>query len=149
MTLDQIIPVLQLSIGPVIVISGAGLVLLLMTNRYGRIIDKAWSLAEIIRKDALDESHRFHKQLYILSQRACRLRLAITFASICTLLAPFLIITLFFVALFELKAIWLIILLFLSCMVSLVIGLLIFLFDVNVSLAALKLETDLTDNNNK
>jgi len=34
MTLDQIIPVLQLSIGPVIVISGAGLVLLLMTNRY-------------------------------------------------------------------------------------------------------------------
>ena len=49
MLLEQIVPALQLSIGPVIVISGAGLVLLSMTNRYARVIDRARSLAEALR----------------------------------------------------------------------------------------------------
>jgi len=35
-TLTQLIPVLQVAIGPVILISGVGLLLLSMTNRYGR-----------------------------------------------------------------------------------------------------------------
>jgi hypothetical protein len=34
------IPVLQVAIGPVILISGVGLLLLTLTNRYGRTIDR-------------------------------------------------------------------------------------------------------------
>ena len=41
MSLANLIPSLQLSIGPVILISGIGLILLSMTNRFGRVIDRA------------------------------------------------------------------------------------------------------------
>ena len=37
----ELIPVLQTAIGPVILISGIGLLLLTMTNRLGRAIDRA------------------------------------------------------------------------------------------------------------
>ena len=37
-SLEKIIPMLQVAIGPVILISGVGLLLLTMTNRLGRAI---------------------------------------------------------------------------------------------------------------
>ena len=40
-SLEQIIPELRDAIGPVILISGVGLLLLTMTNRLGRAIDRA------------------------------------------------------------------------------------------------------------
>ena len=39
-TVAQLIPVLQTAIGPMILISGVGLLLLSMTNRLGRVIDR-------------------------------------------------------------------------------------------------------------
>jgi hypothetical protein len=41
MTLQQLIPTLQVAIGPVILISGVGLLILSMTNRLGRTIDRS------------------------------------------------------------------------------------------------------------
>jgi hypothetical protein len=40
-TLVQLVPTLQLAVGPVILISGVGLLLLSFTNRLGRLIDRA------------------------------------------------------------------------------------------------------------
>src|SRR5665647_2321311 len=40
----ELIPVLQVAIGPVILISGVGLLLLTLTNRYGRTIDRSRQL---------------------------------------------------------------------------------------------------------
>ena len=142
MTLDQIVPVLQLSIGPVILISGAGLVLLSMTNRYGRVIDRSRSLAESLRSVSNGETERFRSQILILIRRARLLRMAIAFTSTSLLLAAVLIIALFLVALLNLHAVSLIIILFTACMISLILGLIVFLIDVNVSLSALKLEVD-------
>ena len=145
MSLDQIVPVLQLSIGPVILISGAGLILLSMTNRYGRVIDRSRILAESLRETSGDAAYRFQSQLQILMRRAQLLRLAIAFTSTSLLLAGLLIIALFLVALIGIKAALLIIILFTTCMLSLIVGLVIFLADVNVSLSALKLETNVAD----
>ena len=47
-TLQQLIPVIQTSVGPVILISGIGLLLLSMTNRLGRIIDRSRLLVEAL-----------------------------------------------------------------------------------------------------
>ena len=47
--LSDLIPTLQLAIGPMILISGVGLLLLSMTNRFGRIIDRARLLAAELR----------------------------------------------------------------------------------------------------
>ncbi len=142
MTLDQIVPVLQLSIGPVILISGAGLVLLSVTNRYGRVIDRSRSLAEALRSVSPGETERFRSQIMILIRRARLLRMAIAFISASLLLAAVLIIALFLVALLNLHAVYLIIILFTACMISLILGLVVFIVDVNVSLSALKLEVD-------
>jgi len=94
MSLEQIIPILQLAIGPVIVISGVGLVLLSMTNRLGRVIDRSRSLAESIRHVTNGEVQGIKRQLRILMRRARLLRTAIAFASVSVLLAAFLVIAL-------------------------------------------------------
>ena len=44
-SVNQLIPNLQVAIGPVIFISGVGLLLLTMTNRFARVIDRTRSLA--------------------------------------------------------------------------------------------------------
>lgn len=142
MLLDQIVPALQLSVGPVILISGAGLVLLSMTNRYARVIDRARNLAEALRNIGGAKHPRIQAQIKIIAQRARNLRVAITYVSISLLLAAVLVIALFFIALYELHAVFLIMLLFSLSMVSLSIGLIIFILDVKDSMSALKIELE-------
>ena len=140
MSLDYLVPALQLSIGPVIVISGVGLILLSMTNRFARVIDRSRELAKLLRSDAACETHQVQNQIHILMRRGRLLRLAIVLASTSLLLAAALVITLFLTALLQLEATLLITGLFVLCMLSLIAGLLFFLADVNISLSALKLE---------
>lgn len=144
MSLEHFIPVLQLSIAPVIVISGVGLILLSMTNRIARVIDRSRQLAQLLRSDETDsERHQVRQQLVILARRGRLLRHAIEFASISLLLAASLVIVLFFVVLFDIEAAVLVTVLFVSCMLSLIAGLIFFLMDVNTALSALKLEVGL------
>jgi hypothetical protein len=140
MLLEQIVPALQLSIGPVILISGAGLVLLSMTNRYARVIDRARILAESLRRDSSGKNQRIQSQIQIIAQRARNLRMAIACVSISLLLAAVLVISLFLIALLQLDAVGLIIVLFILCMAALSLGLIVFILDVNHSMAALKIE---------
>ena len=134
------IPMLQIAIGPVIVISGVGLLLLSMTNRFGRIIDSSRRLAEAARKAPQTRSGSLLSQLQILARRGRILRLSITLASVSVLLAAVLVITLFLVALFRLELALLVALLFILCMASLIVALLLFIRDINLSLSALELE---------
>jgi hypothetical protein len=140
MLLEQLVPVLQLSISPVIVISGAGLVLLSMTNRLGRVIDRSRILADVSRKMSGDDVQRLQSQLGILIRRGRWLRLAIIGVSLSLLLAALLIIALFLITLMGWEAASLIIVLFISCMLSLIAGLILFIIDLNISLSALQLE---------
>lgn len=117
--------------------------LLSMTNRFGRVIDRARNLAESIRCDSNSDSHQLQSQLTILTRRARMLRMAIALASVSLLLAGFLVIVLFLVALLDLEAAYLIIAIFILCMGSLIASLLFFIADINISLAALRLEINL------
>jgi hypothetical protein len=47
MHLSTLIPTLQLAVGPVILISGIGLLLLSMTTRFGRTIDRTREIASV------------------------------------------------------------------------------------------------------
>ena len=142
MSLDQIIPVLQLAIAPVILISGVGLVLLSMTNRYGRVIDRSRILSDAIRKIADEDVDRVRGQLHILARRAALLRAAIAMTTFSILLVALLIILLFVMALSAIGGTALIVIIFCLCMLSLIGGLVAFLVDINVSLAALNLEKE-------
>ncbi len=140
MSLDQIGVILPLSIGPVIVISGAGLVLLSMTNRYGRVIDRSRSLSELARRVTGADSDRLQPQLRILTRRARLLRSAIALAALCILFAALLVISLFVLALLDVQAPAVPVVLFVSCMACLIVGLVLFIVDINMSLAALALD---------
>ncbi len=139
-SVQELIPVLQTAIGPVILISGIGLLLLTMTNRLGRAIDRARSLsAELPSADDQGRA-RIARQLSILWMRARMIRLAISLATISALTAAILVIVLFVTALLSAESAWLIAALFTACMLSLIASLFVFLRDINQALAALRLE---------
>jgi len=136
----QLIPVLQTAIGPMILISGIGLLLLTMTNRLGRAIDRTRVLVGGLSNTAEAKREKTVAQLRILWGRARMIRLAIALASISALAAAILIIVLFTTALWQMESAWVIVALFMVSLVSLIVSLVIFIRDINQSLAALKLE---------
>ena len=140
MLLEQIIPILQLSIGPVILLSGAGLIMVSMTNRYARVIDYARFLADSLRQYPDRKNQRIESQLEIMVKRAGNLRRAIALVATSLLLAAILVITLFILALFSLHIGGLVIGIFILCMGALSAGLIIFILDINASMSALKIE---------
>jgi len=140
MALTDLIPTLQLAVGPVILISGIGLILLSMTNRFGRIIDRSRILTEDLRRAPRAAHKKILAQLRILADRARVLRGAIALATLSVLLAAILIISLFLGALLQLGMAALIVILFVLCMLSLIVALLLFLSDLRLSLEAFWLE---------
>jgi hypothetical protein len=139
-TVNELIPVLQVAIGPVVLISGVGLLILSLTNRLGRVIDRGRSLVREMPQNSDDVRSNTLQQLHILSRRAGLLQQAIVFAVVCVLLAAVLVITLFFTAAFKMENAWLIGILFIGAMGSLIISLIAFLQELNQSLIAYRLD---------
>jgi len=139
-SLESLIPTLHLAIGPVILISGVGLLLLCMTNRIARVVDRARLVAADCEIVGDDELAVCHAKLEILSRRARILRSSIALASFSVLLVAVLVILLFCGALFRLGVAVLVVALFVGCMCSLIGSLVFFIWDVNLSLTALWLD---------
>jgi hypothetical protein len=140
MSLSDLIPTLQLAIGPVILISGVGLILLSMTNRFGRIIDRFRILARNLPVAMDADRAPILAQIKILSTRARLVRAGIALAGFSVLVAALLVISLFLGALLQLQIAHAIVTLFVVCMFSLIFSLLLFISDINLSLKALWLE---------
>ncbi len=136
----ELIPVLQIAIGPVILISGVGLLLLTLTNRFARAVDRSRSLGREVREVSQAERQGLASQIEILYRRARVIRLSIIMAALSVLLASVLIIVLFVTTLAKSEAGFVIVLLFVSCLASLIVSLLAFIRDIQLSLHALKLE---------
>ena len=138
--LSEIVRVLQTAIGPVILISGVGLLLLTMTNRLGRAIDRARLLKAELSKRTGEEREQTLAQVAILYRRAKVVRLSIILAALSALLASALVITLFFTVLLQCEAGLPASILFIACLGSLFASLVAFIYDINLALHALKLE---------
>src|ERR1700691_6166677 len=128
---EQIIPELRDAIGPVILISGVGLLLLTMTNRLGRAIDRARQLKHELSVRTGREREQTLAQVAILYRRSTIIRLSITLAATSAALATLLIVTLFVTALLQTQQGFLIGLLFIACMASLFVSLVAFICDIN------------------
>ncbi len=140
LSVAQLIPVLQTAIGPTILISGVGLLLLTMTNRLARTIDRARAVARELPGSSASDQAKHTAQLRVLWRRARLIRLSIALASLSALFAAILIIVLFVTALLQIESVWLICLLFITCLVCLIGSLVVFIHDINQALAALKFE---------
>ncbi len=136
----ELVPVLQTAIGPVVMISGVGLLLLTMTNRLGRVVDRSRILAHQVREVPDEAKPPIRAQLRILKHRAELIRRAIALAAFCVLFAAILIICLFVTALFNVDVPWLVAALFILSMASLIASMVYFIRDVNRALVATRLE---------
>lgn len=143
MPFEELTKILQSSISPVALISGIGLLLLAMTNRYARTTDGARALARQY-KEALPE-HRasLSVQIKILFERSKILRFSIIFAAISIFCASLLILLIFLSYFLGLDLHPIILAVFAISFIALIVSLGLFIKDLTVSLNALKQE--LTD----
>ena len=141
-SLNQLIPILQLATGPVILISGVGLLLLSFTNRLGRLIDRARSLYRESRSSP-DAEHaaRVQRQIILIDRRAEILRRVITLAASAVLLVAVLILVLFVSVLLKLELGSLIVALFALSLMALIGAMIGFISEINLSLQAVRIET--------
>jgi hypothetical protein len=142
-TLPEILPVLQVAIGPVILISGIGLLLLSLTNRFARILDRARVLARDLESSQVGQRERLHRLAVLLRRRAIWNRRSIVLASLSILFVALLIILIFIQALAGIQSALPIICVFSLCLVSLVGSVVAFLWDNHLS--ALTLHVELGD----
>lgn len=138
--ISELIPVLQMSVSPVVVISGVGLLLLTLTNRLGRVIDRSRQLVSQLASASEDEAAFLRDEIAIIVRRAGFIQRSVFFALLCVLMAALLVMTLFITALFRLQTAWLISALFIGSMISLSVSLVEFILDINQSLQALYIE---------
>lgn len=140
-SLNQLVPILQLAIGPVILISGVGLLLLTLTNRFGRLVDRARLLKrELAHLPGPAEQAPLRAQIDILDRRAAILRLSITLGAITVLLVGVLILVLFLSALLKVEVGALIIAIFCLGQLALIGSMLAFIRDMNLALKAVRLD---------
>lgn len=140
--LVQLVPTLQLAVGPVILISGVGLLLLSFTNRLGRLIDRARLLhREQLSGPTGERRVLLREQIGLIDRRAGILRWAITLAALTVLFVSIMILVLFLAALLELELGGPIVLLFALGQLSLIGAMIGFLREIALSLEAVRLET--------
>ena len=140
MLIRDVTPVIQMSLTPVVMISGVGLLLLSMINRYSRVIDNARRLLERARHAGEADRPCVLSQLRIVYARCHSLRVAIFLACLSVLIMALLIATLFLASLLHLELAAVLVILFLSSLFSLSASLIGFILDINGSLQALAIE---------
>lgn len=137
----QLIRILSASIAPVIVISGVGLLLLSMTNRYNRLIDRARDLVKDL--DLAQDPSRHEllvEQVRIIYRRARILRLAIILGSLSILFVSVTVLSLFAGQILGAGLDYFSVPCFGLSLLALLGSIYFFIRDVGISLAALELE---------
>jgi Na+/melibiose symporter-like transporter len=138
----SVVQILTASIAPVIVISGVGLLLLSITNRYGRAIDRARLLARELEESDPESARRRHlgDQLRFTNQRAHVLRSSMLYASSSIFFVSLTVLSLFAEQLLQLQKDFIALPFFALCLISLVVSMYYSIRDITMSLSALELE---------
>jgi len=138
--IDELTRVLQLSLAPVALISGVGLLLLSMTNRLARTIDTIRELSKETDTASPMEVRNLTVQIRIIHRRARLLQASITLGGVSVLCTGVIVFCLF--AIYSLHAPLYVLVMWLwgFGLATLVLSLALFVQDVTLSLAALKHE---------
>ncbi|HEY8933052.1 MAG TPA: DUF2721 domain-containing protein [Rariglobus sp.] len=139
---ESLLPTIQLSITPVILITGLGSLLLTMTNRMGRVVDRTRILAGQARAAAGGERDHIEHQLRIMYRRAKIVRLAVTLGAASMFSSGLLVIAIFANAVLGTHLAAVILGIFVASITLLLGALAAFLRDIFLSLNALGLEVE-------
>jgi hypothetical protein len=122
--------VIQLAVAPVFLLTGVAAFLTVLTNRLGRIIDRARVLETVLSHVSERERAEADRELGALSRRARLINRAIALVTICALLICTMIAELFMSAFLELDFRVPVGITFIATMLALIGGLLTFLREV-------------------
>lgn len=141
--MEELIPVLQAAVGPVILVSAVGLLLLTLNNRIATTVTRIRTLAAAKNTSTSNgEKTKLETEIGILWQRAHAIRHSIEFAAISALSATLLILILFVAKIMNIEAAFLVVFLFCGALVALAFSLGFLIWDVRKSLEALKYEVE-------
>ena len=140
MTLSHASSILQLSVSPAIIISACGLLILSMSNRLGRAIDRARLLSRERAAGSEARKRNIDQQMKILIHRCGMIRSSILSCSICILLTAILILVLFVLTSAEVDAGLIVAVIFCASIISLAVALVFFTCDVFLALKAMETE---------
>lgn len=135
----EILHTIQAAIAPVVLISGVGLLLLTLTARLGRIVDRARLLAAERRTAGPELRAALDAQLLILAHRAKLIRLAVALGASSVAIIGILITVLFLGLLLDWDVAAAAALLFVASLLSLVAAMLVFVRELFQALTALHL----------
>jgi Protein of unknown function (DUF2721) len=128
----------QSSVAPVFLLSGVAATLAVLTNRLGRIVDRARSLEEQLDVHP-GKGQQLHADLRVLARRARYINVAISLCAIAALLVALVVVTLFANAFLRSELGLLIAALFVGAMVCLSAAFMVFFIEVRVAMAALRI----------
>jgi hypothetical protein len=128
---------IQLAVAPCFLLSGIGAILAVMTNRLGRVIDRARVLEDRMDTAAPDRTSALQSDLANLSRRAKLIGPAITLCTATALLICLVIAVLFLSAFFPFDATVPVALLFIAAMLAFSLGLVWFLREIFVATTSL------------
>jgi hypothetical protein len=135
----DVLAIIQAAVAPVVLISGVGLLLLTLTARLGRIVDRTRLLATERRAADPENVGMLDTQLTILSRRARLVRLAVALSASSVAIIGLLITILFLGLLLGWNVTLACILLFVAALLSLVAAMLVFVRELFEALTALDL----------
>lgn len=141
-SLSSLLPIIQLAITPVILISGMGALMITLTNRMARVVDRTRKVAESISTADAEERKHLESQLVIMWGRALLIRRAVTTNGLSMLVSCLLVVALFAAAMFDWEMKGVVLALFAASILLLTASLVDFLRDIFVSLHALRLQVD-------
>ena len=137
MTLSELVPVLQMAVAPATLVSGVGLLLLCMSQRFATVVDRARSVSHAAASLQGSASADARRQLSVLVRRAWLLRGGVGAAGASAALTVLLMIVLVAGTLADVDVAPAAIGLLVAVLVTLLVSLCLFLRDVMLSLNAL------------
>jgi len=137
--ISNIAHAIQLAVAPVFLLTAIGALLGVMTNRLGRVIDRARLLEMRLENASGENAVALKAHLQILSRRAKLINLSITFCTMTALLVCTVIAVLFFGSFVRFDFSAPVAILFILAMILLVMGLLWFLREVFLATASLRI----------
>ena len=135
-----LVQALQASIAPCVLISGDGLLLLSLSNRLSRPIERIRHLCDQIKAHPQRDHHAAQEQISILYKRSEHLRSAISCIIYSISLVSFIVLLLFLSTLYSWPLTFLINVFFILSLLLLTVSMIFFLMDIHGSLDSLKIE---------
>ncbi len=139
-SVNNVVYFIQLAVAPVFLLAGVGTMLGVLTNRLARIIDRARKVeAHYQENDDVVLRGSLRLDLKLLSRRARLVSWSISFCTSCSLFVSLIIMMLFVESLFDVHLRGVVPVLFIVAMSAFTIGLLLFLREIYLATAALRI----------